>query len=80
MTLAEAQQAKRDADARWTAALEQLADATDAHRRQDRRAGWLVGPTLLIRAAREVVAADEAAHFAAMNLNEAIRFSQEPTE
>lgn len=58
MTRAEAQAAKRAADARWVAALEQLATATDAHRNQDRRGGWLVGPTLLLAAAREVIEAD----------------------
>ncbi len=58
MTLAEAQDAKRAADARWAAALEQLATATETYRAAGRKAGWLVGPQLLLAAAREVIEAD----------------------
>ncbi len=76
MTLREAQDAKRDADARWSAALEGVADATDAYRRQDRRAGWLVGPSLLLDAAREVGAADLAVARAIADLDRALRMSQ----
>lgn len=79
MTLAEAQDAKRAADVRWTAALEQLADATEAHRNMDRRGGWLVGPSDLLAAAREVVAADEAVARAQADLVAALNYTQEPT-